>query len=112
MDRRTVARFAAPAAFLAGVTIAVLIVRAGTADDTPATTAAAATTQVTTRAKPKPKTKTKPKPKAAAAYARVEAGDTLDQIALEHDTTVERILQLNDRLDPNGLQIGQRIRVK
>jgi LysM repeat protein len=96
----------APAAFLAGVTIAVVLVRAGfgAGDDEPATTTVAVTTAPTTTAK-KPKA---PKP----VYATVEAGDTLDQIALEHDTTVAEILELNPGLDPNGLQIGQKVRVR
>ena len=37
----------------------------------------------------------------------IEAGDTLDQVALEHDTTVERLLELNPRIDPTSLQVGQ-----
>lgn len=109
MNRRWAARFAAPAAFLAGVTVAVLLVRSGLADDTAATTSATqtrptvATTQTTTRAR----TTRRP-----AVFVRVRAGDTLDQIALDSDTSVERLLTLNPSLDPNGLQVGQRIRVR
>jgi LysM repeat protein len=96
----------APAAFLAGVTVAVVLVRAGfgAGDDEPAPTAAFLTTAPTTTGK-------KPKPK-PAVYATVESGDTLDQIALDHDTTVERILELNPGLDPTGLQVGQKVRVR
>ena len=36
VDRRTVARIAAPVAFLVAMTIAVLVVRSGLRDDTPA----------------------------------------------------------------------------
>ena len=34
------------------------------------------------------------------------------RIALDNDTTVEQLLQLNPGLDPTGLQVGQRIRVR
>ena len=108
--RRWGPRILAPAAFLLGITVAVMLVRAGMDDDsdaativltaTTARTGTTATTGTTTRARPKP------------VFARIQAGDTLDQIAIEHDTTVERLLALNEDLDPNSLQIGQRIRVR
>ena len=53
-------------------------------------------------------TKAAPKP----VYAEVESGDTLDQIAIDNNTTVERILTLNPGLDPTGLQVGQQVRVR
>jgi LysM repeat protein len=107
VKRRWAARFAAPAAFLAGVTIAVVLVRSGFSnDEAPATTAAVVTTtKTTTTAKKKPK-------KQAPVFATVEAGDTVDQIALDNNTTVERILALNPGLKPNALQVGQKVRVR
>ena len=33
----------------------------------------------------------------------IQEGDTLDQVALDHDTTVERLLELNPRIDPTSL---------
>ena len=109
MNRQLATRLAAPAAFLAGITVAVLLVRAGlnegetttAAQTSVATTRAAATTAVT-------QTATQPTP----AFVEVESGDTLDQIALDNDTTVEQLLQLNPGLDPTALQVGQRIRVR
>jgi LysM repeat protein len=117
--RRRFARFLAPVAFLAALTIAVQLVRAGlrtddeaappaaTATTAPATTATrpAATRPATTRAA---RTTTTPSPR----FYVIEAGDTLDQVALEHDTTVERLLELNPGVDTGSLQIGQRIRVE
>jgi LysM repeat protein len=109
VNRRWAVRLAAPAAFLAGVTLALLLVRAGLGEDAPTTTgeeiAATRTTRPTTGTTPGT---TAPRP----VFATVEAGDTLDQIALDHDTSVERLLELNPDLDPTGLQIGQRIRVR
>jgi LysM repeat protein len=108
VNRQLATRLAAPAAFLAGITIAVLLVRAGlsngettTAAQTNVATTVAATTATT-------KTTTAPKP----VFVEVESGGTLDQIALDNDTTVEQLLQLNPGLDPTGLQVGQRIRVR
>jgi LysM repeat protein len=100
------ARVAAPAAFLAGVTLAVVLVRAGLDDDTATTAATRSLTVIveepaTTAARP---------PK--RMFATVAEGDTLAGIASEHDTTVERLLELNPALDPTNLQIGQRVRVR
>ena len=108
MNRQLATRLAAPAAFLAGITIAVLLVRAGLSDGettTAAQTSVATTVAATTAAT---KTATEPKP----VFVEVESGGTLDQIALDNDTTVEQLLQLNPGLDPTGLQVGQRIRVR
>jgi LysM repeat protein len=107
VKRRWATRLAAPAAFLAGVTVAVLLVRAGLDDET--TTTAAQTSIATTTAATTTGTGTQRQP---AVFVRVEAGDTLDQIALDNDTSVERLLTLNPGLDPTGLQVGQRIRVR
>jgi LysM repeat protein len=109
VNRQLATRLAAPAAFLAGITVAVLLVRAGLNEDetttaaqtSVATTRAAATTAVT-------QTAIQPTP----VFVEVESGDTLDQIALDNDTSVERLLELNPGLDPTALQVGQRIRVR
>ena len=106
MKRRWATRLAAPAAFLAGVTVAVLLVRAGLDDET-TTTAAQTSIATTTAATTRTRTQRQP-----AVFVRVQAGDTLDQIALDNDTSVERLLTLNPGLDPTGLQVGQRIRVR
>jgi LysM repeat protein len=108
VNRQLATRLAAPAAFLAGITVAVLLVRAGlnegettTAAQTSVATTTVATTAVT-------QTATEPEP----VFVEVESGGTLDQIALDNDTTVEQLLQLNPGLDPTALQVGQRIRVR
>lgn len=41
----------------------------------------------------------------------VQAGDTLWSISIEYQTTVAKLLQLNPGIDPERLQIGQKIRV-
>jgi LysM repeat protein len=117
-SRVALARFAAPAAFLAGVTIAVLLVRAGLAgsDDTTATaiTATAPTRTTTTRPATTRRTTTRRTTTAAgnARFYTVEAGDTFGTIAAEFGTTVEELIELNPDVDPRSLSIGQRIRVE
>jgi LysM repeat protein len=109
VNRRLATRLAAPAAFLAGVTIAVLLVRAGLEDEpsTTGVTSVAATTARTTTAA-RTTTQAAPKP----VFVEVQSGDTVDQIAIDNNTTVERILTLNPGLDPTGLQVGQQVRVR
>ena len=110
----TLARFAAPAAFLLAATIAVLIVRAALTDGDAATTPPAATTTA-------PTTTTNPtnggtgettSTPADAQYYKIQAGDTLAVVAERYDTTVEQLMTLNPDVDPVALTIGQRIRVK
>ena len=110
--RDGLARYAAPAAFLLAVTIAVLLVRSGLrGGDSPTATGVSVTTgsPVSTR------TRTVKRPKrrrAAARYYRVQSGDTYGSIAASEGTTVARLRALNPNVDPTALQTGQRIRVK
>ena len=99
-------RFAAPVAFLAAVTIGVLVVRAGFENGRhpakPVTTATA---------------KTKTTGGTAHRHRRlrmytVQSGDTLGSIAAKTGTSVGRIEQLNPGINPTALRIGQRIRVQ
>jgi LysM repeat protein len=113
VDSKLAARLLAPAAFLAGVTIAVVLIRVGlhggedeTATQPRATGTATATAARTTA--PPTTTTAAPEP----VFVRVEEGGTLDQIALDNDTTVERLLELNPGIDPTALRIGQRVRVR
>ena len=92
--------------------MAVLLIRIGlqgemeTATEPRATPTA--TAAQTTAPPPPPTTTATPEP----VFVRVEAGGTLDQIAVDNDTTVERLLELNPGIDPTGLRIGQRVRVR
>jgi LysM repeat protein len=105
----TLARYAAPAAFLLAATIAVLIVRAALTNGDAATTPPAATTTA-------PATTTNPvtttTSAAGAEFYKIKAGDTLAVVAEQYDTTVEQLMVLNPDVDPVALTIGQRIRVK
>ena len=110
--RARLARFAAPAAFLAAATVAILLVRSGLENGdstTPPATTAVTTAPSTTRPGTTVGTTTNA---AGAEFYVIQAGDTLAVIADEHDTTVEQLLVLNPEVDPVALTVGQRIRVK
>ena len=86
-------RYAAPAAFLAAVTIAVVLVRAGLESGSSPPTTSTVTTVVAKR------------------YYRVRAGDTLATIATVTGVSVKTIERLNPKVRSTSLFIGERIRV-
>ena len=96
-------RYAAPVAFLVAVTIAVLLVRSGLEGKSSSTTAI--TTTATT-------TNTVPTHHRRPKYYRLRAGETISDVALRFDTTVEELLKLNPKIKPTQLTVGQRIRVR
>ncbi|MGI9112533.1 MAG: LysM peptidoglycan-binding domain-containing protein [Gaiellaceae bacterium] len=113
------ARFLAPVVFLAAFTIAVLIVRSGLSrDDGSAPPATAVETRTTTTTAPRTTTRpttTRPAgttPTPNRELYEIQSGDTLETIAADRGTTVERLLTLNPGLDPVALRIGQMIRVE
>ena len=107
------ARYAAPLAFLAAATVAILLIRSGleNGDTTTPRTTTAATTSVTGTTEPGTTGRTTTN-QAGAEFYVIRAGDTLAVIADAHDTTVEQLLVLNPDVDPVALTVGQRIRVK
>ena len=107
MDRSRVTRWAAPVAFLAAITIGALVVRAGL-ESGGHHNAQQSTTTVTTTTK---KHHHHPTQTVATTYT-VQTGDTLSVIASKTGTTVAILLQLNRNIDPQALQVGQKIRVQ
>lgn len=107
MTRLRIARLAAPVVFLAAITVAVLLVRAGLRQSPPAktrtTTTAAQTAHRHRHAK---------KQAGGARYYRVRSGETFALIAQRLGTTVARLEQLNPGIDPSSLSVGERIRVE
>ena len=109
----SLARYAAPAAFLLAVTVAILVVRAGLDNGDASPPPRATTTEVTpTTTGQEPGTTGTGTVPADAEFYEIQAGDTLAVIADQHDTTVEQLLVLNPDVDPVALSVGQRIRVK
>jgi LysM repeat protein len=115
--RRELTRYGAPAAFLAAATIAVLLIKAGLSGGSETTTTVGAlptteptATQPTTTEKlvlTQPTTTTATE----GEYYVIQSGDTLGDIALKYDTTVEDLMRLNPDVDPTALHPGDRIRV-
>jgi LysM repeat protein len=102
-------RYGAPAAFLAAVTIAVLLVRSGLqTKDSPGTTSVATTRSTPTAAG----TTTGTTAVKRRQFYRLRAGETLSDVAIRFDTTVEDLLALNPGIEPTNLNVGQRIRVR
>lgn len=101
--RAPLARYGAPAAFLVAATVAALLIRAGLkgGDDPKASPSKTVTTLTDTfphSGKP--------------AYYRIRSGDTLGAVAERFHTSVDILRSLNPRVDPNSLQLGQRLRVR
>jgi len=126
--RQELTRYGAPAAFLAAVTIAVILIKAGlnggsgsttTVESLPTTSTATKPTTTTTTTKlvltgPQAGTTTTTTETTTpgAEYYVVQSGDTLGSIAQKYKTTVDELMTLNPGTDPTALHIGQRIRVK
>ena len=107
MDRSRVTRWAAPVAFLAAITILALVVRAGL-ESGGHHHAQQPTTTVTSNKK---KHGHHTKQPTERTYT-VQTGDTLSVIASKTGTTVAILLKLNPHIDPQALQVGQKIRVQ
>jgi len=106
VDRSRLARYAAPAAFLAAVTIGVVVIRAGLEHGKhhSGTTTTTTTKTTTTHAHGH-------KSSHARTYT-IKSGDTLAAIAAANGTTVAALVHLNPGIDPQALRVGQTIRVK
>ena len=123
--REQLTRYGAPAAFLAAVTIAAILVKAGlngsssttvaiTSSSTARTTTAATTTTKLVLTAPPGSTTTTTTETATpgAEYYVVVSGDTLGSIAQKYNTTVDELTTLNLGIDPTALTVGQKIRIK
>ena len=105
-------RYAAPAVFLAAVTLALLVVRTSLDSESAAPPRAAARSV----AEPLPTRtvrRTQPRPRAVQGgrIYTVRAGDTLEAIAVRAGRTVADLRRLNPGVRPTSLRIGQRLRV-
>lgn len=128
MDPRTrqqLTHYGAPAAFLAAVTIAVILIKAGLnagsgstttlglpTTSTPAKTATTTTKLVLTTPQGGTTTTGTDTTAPGAEYYVVLSGDTLGSIAGKYSTTVDELMTLNPGIDPTAMHIGQRIRIK
>ncbi|MGN6797662.1 MAG: LysM peptidoglycan-binding domain-containing protein [Gaiellaceae bacterium] len=97
-------RYAAPAAFLLAVTVAVVLVRSGLEHNSsnPRTT-------TTRRIPPSPQVSTTANKR---EYWRVRAGDTFGVISSKTGVPVARIQRLNPKVTSTSLFIGEKVRIK
>jgi LysM repeat protein len=110
-------RYAAPAAFLLAVTIAVILVRAGFESGHPrhaTTTTTTTTTTTARRSKPTttPTTTAATGPKSVKKFVTVQAGDTFSVISARTHVPVATIERLNPKVASTTLHIGEQIRIK
>lgn len=98
-------RYAAPAAFLLAVTIAVVLVRSGL-EHRPSNPRKTTTTR---RIPPSPQVSTTANKR---EYWRVRAGDTFGVISSKTGVPVKRIQKLNPRVTSTSLFIGEKVRIK
>jgi LysM repeat protein len=107
------ARYAAPAVFVAAVTVAILLVRAGldNGGGGGSTAVLLSTARATTARTSTAKTRKSPhRPK--KRYYVIQSGDTFGTIASKFQTTVEALQALNPDASSTSLSVGQRIRIK
>jgi LysM repeat protein len=111
--RRSPARWLAPVVLVACAFAVYSIVNATLlSSDEPAATS---TAKSSTNAKSRTTSKRSGASKRRAARRRrtytVKSGDTLSSIAVKTGVSLERIQQLNPKLDSNSLQTGQRVKL-
>ena len=101
-----IAHYAAPVAFLAAVTIAVLLVHSALngRHTTSTTTTAPPVVSVTGS--------TLPSKPAKRTFYVVQSGDTFGTIAAKAGISVAQLQSLNPGVSSNALQVGQKLRVK
>ena len=91
-------------AFLAAVTVGVVLVRAGLDERSQPSTPVASLPAVTES--------TPASTDGAPRYYRIRAGDTLAAIGPRFGVTEAEIVALNPGIEPTALRVGQRIRVR
>jgi hypothetical protein len=108
--RSTFARLLAPLALIAfAVAVAAMVLGSGViGDDDGAETAGTGDLPAVTDDE---KATGQPRRRTRATYT-IKPNDTLSGIAEQNGTTVDRLLELNPELDPQGLVAGQKIKLR
>ena len=105
MAHRSPARFLAPLALLAVVFALIMVVQSSQTDSDGGGTSNNRATDSTPTPTPAPERK-------GPRRYRVKVGDTPSSIAEQTGVPLEDILRLNPDLDPQTIQVGQRIRLR
>jgi hypothetical protein len=106
-----VARYAAPVAFLLGVTIAVLLIRSalgGGGGNTTTTAGPVTHPSSTVATTTKRGSSTAPRTR----FYTVQTGDTFGSISAKTGASIAELQRLNPGVSSNTLQVGQKLRVK
>lgn len=104
------AHVAAPFLFLAAVTLAVLLIRAGLESGS---SGSKTTTSVPTQTAPAHTATTKHRPKPGARqFYTVQSGDSFSSISVKTGVSVAELERLNPGVSSNALHVGQKLRVK
>lgn len=101
MPPRSPARFLAPGALLAVLVAVFLVVSGGMNGDSGSTPAAGTTTEASAPAK-----------KSTRKTYKIRSNDNLSSIAERYGLTVDRLTELNPKIDPQALRAGQRLRLR
>jgi membrane-bound lytic murein transglycosylase D len=107
--------FVAPVILVVAIVIVVGVARpifSEVRDAASNTTTAASSTKVTVRAEAVGTTPGTTSSAKTNKWDTVRQGDTLGQIAARNGTTVAKLRKLNPSLDPQALQLNQRVRVR
>jgi LysM repeat protein len=107
MSRRTSARIMAPLALLLALLAVFYVIQHS---DTSSDSGSSSATTKTTATKTSPKAKQKPT--AGPKTYTVQSGDTLTAIADKTGVSADQITELNPNLDPQGLQVGQKVKLR
>ena len=113
-------RYAAPAAFLLAVTLAVLLIRSGLESGTraardaqPTTTSTqVGTTTTTTKTTTTSSTRTTTTTASGKRYWTVRPGDTFSVISSQSGVSVAELARLNPNVSSTSLFIGEKIRIR
>jgi LysM repeat protein len=108
-------RYAAPAAFLLAVTIAVVLIRSGINSGkarTPVVTPTVPSSPRVTTTKKKKTTTTTKKKASGQRYWTVQPGDTFNVISSKTGVPMATIARLNPNASSTSLYIGEKIRIR
>jgi LysM repeat protein len=112
--RRSPARWLAPLVLVACAFVVYSVVNATLlSSDEPAATSSASKSATTSKSRTvssRSSSGKKQKTRRRRTYT-VKSGDTLSSIAVKTGVSLERIQQLNPKLDSNSLQTGQRVKL-
>jgi LysM repeat protein len=110
MAHATFARILAPLAIAACAVALVLVVTNTLKDE--AASSSGSPSSVTTTSGAAPKAKAKRRHRHRARTYTVKSGDILSTVAERTGVSVERLQELNPDVDPNALQVGQKLKLR